>query len=352
MSLQRFLLAALAAAVVCRILAVLPASAQTVRPIAFPVDGTVTFQDDFGDARSGHMHEGNDLIGKKMTPLVSAIDGFVKHLVIPEASWGYEITLVDNEGWEYNYIHVNNDTPGTDDGNGGPEHAYAPDILAAYRQQGCDGGWHCPGSMVPVTKGQLVGWMGDSGNAENVGAHLHFEIRMPDGTAIDPYQSLLAASLAGTFSPSAARAAATDINADRKLIASPNAACESGSRIKIALSKAVYYCGADGKRYVFPNDKTYYTWYANFSGVTTVSDATLASIPLGGNVTYRPGVKMVKIQSDPKVYAVDAGGTLRWVQSPDVAAALYGQDWSKLVEDVSDAFFINYKVGDPITRAQ
>jgi peptidoglycan hydrolase-like protein with peptidoglycan-binding domain len=35
--------------------------------------------------------------------------------------------------------------------------------------------------------------MGDSGNAENGGSHLHFEIRRPDGTAIDPYLSLIAA---------------------------------------------------------------------------------------------------------------------------------------------------------------
>lgn len=130
-----------------------------------------------------------------------------------------------------------------------------------------------------------------------------------------------------------------------------NPGCVPGSRVKTAASKAVYYCGADGKRYVFPNDKTYYTWFANFNGVTTLTDEQLAALPLGGNVTYRPGVKMVKIQSDPKVYAVDRGGTLRWVQTPEIAAAMYGADWAKKVEDVSDAFFINYKVGEPITRA-
>jgi hypothetical protein len=111
----------------------------------------------------------------------------------------------------------------------------------------------------------------------------------------------------------------------------------------------VYYCGADGKRYVFPNDKTYYTWYPNFSGVTVITEAALADLPLGGNVTYKPGVKLIKIQSDPKVYVVDHGGTLRWIASPDIAKALYGINWSKNVEDVSDAFFINYKVGDSVT---
>lgn len=127
-------------------------------------------------------------------------------------------------------------------------------------------------------------------------------------------------------------------------------AASAGSLIK-ASGGAVYYLGSDGKRYVFPNEKTFKTWYADFKSVVTVSDAELASIPLGGNVTYRPGVKMIKITTDPKVYAVDARGTLRWVQTEAVAVALFGPAWNKLVEDVEDAFFINYTIGAPIGAA-
>src|SRR5688572_25091652 len=44
-----------------------PASAQTqVRNIAFPVEGPVTYKDDFSSARYKHLHEGNDLMGTKM----------------------------------------------------------------------------------------------------------------------------------------------------------------------------------------------------------------------------------------------------------------------------------------------
>lgn len=123
----------------------------------------------------------------------------------------------------------------------------------------------------------------------------------------------------------------------------------SGDLIK-AGQPAVYYYGVDGKRYVFPNDKTYKTWYSGFSGVKTVTDSELAAIIIGGNVTYRPGVKMVKITTDPKVYAVSSGGALRWITSEAVAAALYGADWSKNVEDIPDAFFTNYKIGNPINN--
>jgi plastocyanin len=118
----------------------------------------------------------------------------------------------------------------------------------------------------------------------------------------------------------------------------------SGSLVRGTTFSAVYYMGADGLRYVFPNDKTYYTWYKDFSTVKTISDAELAKIQIGGNVTYKPGVKMVKIDTDPKVYAVDAKGSLRYVASEAVATALYGSAWNKNIDDVPDSFFSNYTV--------
>ena len=63
-------------------------------------------------------------------------------------------------------------------------------------------------------------------------------------------------------------------------------------------------------------------------------------------------MKMVKIISDPKVYAVSRGGLLRWIGTEEIAKALYGNDWNKQIDDVSDAFFFNYRIGDPITSAQ
>ncbi|MFA6254975.1 MAG: hypothetical protein WC675_02975 [Patescibacteria group bacterium] len=127
-------------------------------------------------------------------------------------------------------------------------------------------------------------------------------------------------------------------------------ACAAGAGVNDPC-KAVYYLGSNGKRYVFPHEKTYKTWYADFSTVKTVSATELASYAIGGNVTYRPGVKLVKIQTDPKVYAVAQNGTLMWVKTAAIAEALYGASWPTLVEDVPDSFFINYKIGTEIAAA-
>ncbi len=126
-------------------------------------------------------------------------------------------------------------------------------------------------------------------------------------------------------------------------------AATDGDLIKGSLPSVYYYWA--GKRYVFPNQSTFLSWYTNaqLQGeakgglVKTVTNAELAAISIGGNVTYRPGVKMVKITTDPKVYAVDKGGQLRWIASEAAAVATYGANWSKMVEDVPDAFFVNYK---------
>lgn len=121
-----------------------------------------------------------------------------------------------------------------------------------------------------------------------------------------------------------------------------------GDLIRGTSFSAVYYMGEDGFRYVFPNDKTYFTWYENFDDVITLTDAELATIQMGGNVTYHPGLKMVKIQSDPKVYMVAHGGVLRWVSTEEIAVALYGSNWNTKIDDVPDGFFTNYEIGDEI----
>src|SRR3989344_521569 len=154
--------------------------AQTplIRPITYPVICSVTYWDDFGAPRGdgSRSHEGNDLMGRKMLPLVAAVDGTVRSVTYPQATYGYSVTIEDAEGYTYHYIHMNNDTPGTDDGKGDGINAYAVDIQRGNK----------------VVAGQLIGYMGDSGNAETTTAHLHFEIRK-DRVPYSPYASLQAA---------------------------------------------------------------------------------------------------------------------------------------------------------------
>jgi hypothetical protein len=127
-----------------------------------------------------------------------------------------------------------------------------------------------------------------------------------------------------------------------------SAAAQAGDLIKKAGLSTVYYLGSDGKRYVFPNEDTYFSWYADFSSVVTVSATELSSYPLGGNVTMRAGTKLVKIVSDPSVYAVQPNGVLVKIQSETQAAGLFGATWAKRVVDVADSFFTNYTIGAPL----
>lgn len=125
----------------------------------------------------------------------------------------------------------------------------------------------------------------------------------------------------------------------------------SGDLIKAPGQSTVYYFGADGKRYIFPNSKTYFTWYTDFSNVKLISDGQLSTMPLGKNVTYRPGRKMVKITTVPSVYVVDQGGILRHVATEQLAETLYGISWRNQIDDVPDSYFSNYRIGTPIQTA-
>lgn len=131
------------------------------------------------------------------------------------------------------------------------------------------------------------------------------------------------------------------------VVLSPVAGAASDGDLIKGSGSAVYYLNG-GKRYVFPNQKTYMTWYPDFSGVVTVSDSELSGYPLGGNVTYRAGTRLVKIDTVPTVYAVEPGGVLRSILSEANAAALWGSDWNKKIDDVPDSFWVNYSVGSDL----
>lgn len=123
-------------------------------------------------------------------------------------------------------------------------------------------------------------------------------------------------------------------------IASTAYAAGPGSLIRVADSSSVYYVGEDGRRYAFPNSKTYHTWYEDFSEVEVVP--SLLDYPLGGNVAYRPGTRLIKIESENNVYAVEPGNILRWVPSESVAEALFGSNWNKQIDDIPVIFFTDY----------
>ncbi len=129
------------------------------------------------------------------------------------------------------------------------------------------------------------------------------------------------------------------------VVVAPNvgAAAADGDLIKMDGLSSVYYLSG-GKRYVFPNEQTYFSWYGDFSSVKTIPQSELESYPLAKNVAMRSGTKLVKITTDPKVYAVEPNGSLVWVPSEAVASALYGANWAKRVVDIPDAFFTNYTV--------
>jgi murein DD-endopeptidase MepM/ murein hydrolase activator NlpD len=143
--------------------------------MVLPVAGGCSWSDTFLAPRGGgtRRHLGQDLMAPKMAPLVAAFDGVVQ-LGYSEPSNHYKIKITADFGWRVCYYHVNNDTPGTDDGKGGTKYAFAPGLKSGDR----------------VKAGQLVGYVGDSGNAEDTPPHLHFELWRVGGGVYNAAPSL------------------------------------------------------------------------------------------------------------------------------------------------------------------
>lgn len=154
--------------------AIVPASATQFVIKAFPHEtAIVRFSDTWGASRSGGRgHTGTDIMSPKGTWVVAVDDGIVERLDWNRLS-GWNIMIRHADGWTSHYLHLNNDTPGTDDGEGGEETAFV---------EGLD-----VGSFVKA--GDVIGFVGDSGNAEHTGSHTHFELHV-DGRKVDPYPFL------------------------------------------------------------------------------------------------------------------------------------------------------------------
>lgn len=128
-----------------------------VDTIICPVQGTSGYGDTWGAPRSGgRRHQGTDMLAPTGTPLQAVVGGTTAHR--SNSLGGITISLIGDNGNRYYYAH-----------------------LAGYEG--------LPGR---VEQGQVIGYIGDSGNATGI-PHLHFEIRPGGGVPVNPYPSVRAA---------------------------------------------------------------------------------------------------------------------------------------------------------------
>ena len=128
-----------------------PAPAGTM---VCPVDGATTFRDSWGEPRpGGRGHTGVDMMSPIGTPLVAIENGVVYNL-----NWHYAggigLTIMGDSGDSWYYAHLNGYAAGISDGT-------------------------------RVAAGQLVGYVGETGNA--AGPHLHLAHILPSGQYVNPY---------------------------------------------------------------------------------------------------------------------------------------------------------------------
>ena len=129
--------------------------------------GRAALRESFGDARSGsRKHEAIDILAPRGTPVVAVEDGTIARLFLSDAG-GITAYLFDpTTTYVYYYAHLDRYADGLAEGT-------------------------------PVTRGQVVGYVGVSGNAPKDTPHLHFAIfkltekrRWWQGTPIDPFAVL------------------------------------------------------------------------------------------------------------------------------------------------------------------
>jgi len=147
------------------------ASSRDEIVIGFPhLDVDAKYQSDYGFVKAdGRSHRGIDIFSPKGTPVVAVADGQVTSMARAARS-GFFIVIAHADGLESWYMHLNNDVVRADN--------RADNITGAFAE-GLEVGDY-------VRAGDIVAFVGDSGNAEATAPHTHFELHL-NGRALDPY---------------------------------------------------------------------------------------------------------------------------------------------------------------------
>lgn len=121
-----------------------------------PVDGAASFTDSWGAPRSGgRTHQGVDMIAARGTPLVAIESGKISRMSNSSLG-GITLWIAGSSGDSFYYAHLD---------------GYASGVT----------------SGMSVSAGQLIGYVGNTGNARYTVPHLHFEYHPGGGSAVNPY---------------------------------------------------------------------------------------------------------------------------------------------------------------------
>jgi murein DD-endopeptidase MepM/ murein hydrolase activator NlpD len=138
------------------------AEADAAARYVFPVFGAnATFTSDYGAPRAGTgWHQGNDIFAPIGTPVLAVADGVLSKVGVNTLG-GNRLWLEDDLGNTYYYAHLS---------------GYAANVADGVRVRG----------------GEIIAFVGNTGQAITTPPHLHFEIHPGDGASVDPYPYLLA----------------------------------------------------------------------------------------------------------------------------------------------------------------
>ncbi len=133
---------------------------STKAGFAFPVKAPYSFVDTFGAPRAGYRkHQGVDIFAMSGTPVLAVVNGVVEQKGTNPLGGNKLWIRSPGDNWSYYYAHLAGFASGI--GNG-----------------------------TRVKKGQVIGYVGNTGNARTTPPHLHFESHVPSGAAANPYPIL------------------------------------------------------------------------------------------------------------------------------------------------------------------
>lgn len=132
-----------------------------------PMDGNLMLSGSFAELRGNHFHSGIDIRtgGREGLPVMACADGYVVRIRISPYGFGKAVYINHPNGLTTVYAHMQGFIPVIDDWIRAQQ----------YKKESFDVDLFPPASKLPVKKGDIIGYSGNSGASQ--GPHLHFEVR-------------------------------------------------------------------------------------------------------------------------------------------------------------------------------
>ncbi len=138
------------------------------------------------------------------------------------------------------------------------------------------------------------------------------------------------------------------------VLAATNSAAKTilpfGTVFKIKTAPQVYYVAENKIAYGIPDEATFFSWFPSFNKIQIYPKGTIGNTVSKSILTIKPGARVVKFGTDPRLYTISKGARVRWIRDEETLRQLFGNNWESYLATLNAKRKSDYILGTDIKK--